>query len=106
MYFALDFMPGSGLNEFQCGVKPPLKRKKRPRRGTGDVDFILGGAEVDEGQHPWHASLSTNYGDEVLERYEFCGGTLIAKRAVLTGEFTHKLALSQINLLCSRPLHI
>jgi len=47
--------------------------------------YIVGGEAANEGQHPWHASISTKFGIADLERYDFCGGTLISNRAVLTG---------------------
>jgi len=85
IYFDVDFSSASGLNKLECGLKPALNPRRRPRRDRPIADFIVGGEEADEGQHPWHASLSTNYGDEDMERYDFCGATLISRRAVLTG---------------------
>jgi len=96
------------LNQFPCGLKPVKKRKsRRPSRATGEVaHFIVGGEAADEGQHPWHASISTNFRIEDLERYDFCGGTLISNRAVLTGKIIPSiLYILQIdNLLLSQPL--
>jgi len=61
-----------------CGTR---KEKFRRRRDSGRtaIDFVYRGVEAGLKQHPWHAGLNL---DNVLD----CGGTLISRTAVLTGE--------------------
>jgi len=84
--FYLDFMSAkTGLNDVECGLKPPKRRRREMFEMLPQPEFIVGGADAQDEQHPWHASISTNYGDDDFERYDFCGATLISRRAVLTG---------------------
>jgi len=70
------FADFGGKSSFRgCGLRGSDTILRRRRE---DTDFIHGGTEVADKQHPWHAALTVN--DEII-----CGGTLISKTAVLTG---------------------
>jgi len=58
---------------------PKCGEKKIRRRRREDVPYIYEGVNVRRGELPWHAALIMDY--EVK-----CGGTLVSRTAVLTGE--------------------
>jgi len=79
----LVFKPGTGLNSLKCGLKPTLNKTIATKTGS---DKIQGGINAEEYQHPWHATLSQIDDTGEITLPDFCGGTLISSRVVLTGE--------------------
>jgi hypothetical protein len=51
---------------------------KGKREATG---FVLFGRNSPVAEHPWHAALF-----HVMDDSYFCGGNLVSKRVVITGE--------------------
>jgi hypothetical protein len=60
-----------------CGIKS----RNGKRRNTRDaMDFILNGNNSPVMEHPWHAAIVND------DLSIFCGGNLISKIAIVTGE--------------------
>jgi len=59
----------------------------RKKKREGGVSLIYGGGKVPRGEHPWQAAIFTNSG--------YCGGSLVSRTAVLTGEKYAHYSLKQ-----------
>jgi hypothetical protein len=56
------------------------------KRSTRPVALITNALPTYEGEFPWHAAIFARFSSVELPKYA-CGGSLISKRAVLTGIF-------------------
>ena len=84
------FAKSSNVNvEDECGslvVVEDRSKGRIPRSTSGPreaADFMMNAVDATKGDNPWHASIS--FHDEYLEKYDFCGATLISKRFLITG---------------------
>jgi hypothetical protein len=110
-----NFGHGGLLNMDVCGTTAlkevntsGSRRRYRPRKRSAPketIEHIHGGVRAPVSGYPWHATLS----HRLFEKYDYCGATLISKRAAITGAKTikvHCLISSNFlySLMCSGAL--
>ncbi|XP_065345843.1 uncharacterized protein LOC135943305 isoform X1 [Cloeon dipterum] len=66
-----------------CGEITQDKRRGRQRRDDSRFALIHHGTNAPIEQNPWHASLTVHL-PMTEPNYDFCGGTLVSKRVVVT----------------------